>query len=131
MWCTLDRTYGESWGKAINCHELPSYYTTWTLNLERKLNLCQIQQEALTYGQNLKVVIYPYGLGHYWSRLVATSILNKGIMISHRIKTMCPLGWSKGHVIIKSMIAVIPLMELDIGSLELEYVNWSHNKLDL
>ena len=27
--------------KAINCHDSLSYYTTWTLNLERILSLCQ------------------------------------------------------------------------------------------
>ena len=65
MWCILDKTYGE-WGcKIINCHDSPSYYTAWTLNLERILSLCQNQQEALTYGWDLKVVVYPYGLDHF------------------------------------------------------------------
>ena len=75
---------------------------------------------------DLKMVIYPYGLGHYWSRLVTTGILNRGTIISHRIEIVRLLGWSKGHVVI-----IIPLMEFDICSLELEYVNWSHNKWDL
>ena len=51
-----------------------------------------------------------------------TSIINKGTMISHGIKIVCSLGQSKGHVIMKSMVAVIPLMEFNICSLELEYV---------
>ena len=44
---------------------------------------------------------------------------------------MCPLGWYKGHMIMKSMAIVIPLMEFNICSLEVEYVIWSHNKWDL
>ena len=129
MWCTLDRTYGESWRKAINCHDSPSYYTTWTLNLEKILRLCQYQQEALTYRWDPKVVIYPYGLGHYWWRLVATCILNIGTMISHGIEIVCSLGWSKGYVIMKYVTTIIPLVEFDICSLELEYVNRSHNNV--
>ena len=128
MWCTLDRTYGESWCNAINCHDSLSYYTTWALNLERILSLCQNQQEALTFGWYPKVVIYPFGLGHYWWRLVEIGILNRGTMISHRIETMCPPEWSKRHVIMKSIAIVIPLMEFDICSLVIEYVNWSYNK---
>ena len=26
MWCTLDKTYGESWCKTISCHDLLNYY---------------------------------------------------------------------------------------------------------
>ena len=91
----------------------------------------QNQQKALIYGWYPKVVIYPYGLGHCWWRLVATSILNRGTMISQGIEIVCPLRWSKGHVIMKYAAIVIPLVEFDILSLELEYVNWSHNKWDL
>ena len=131
MWCTLDRTYGESWCKAINCHDSPIYYTTWTLNLEGISSLCQNQQKVLTFGWDLKVVIYPYGLDHRWWRLMTTSILNMDTMISHGIETVCLLRWSKGHVIMKSMVTVIPLVKSDICFLELEYVNWSHNKWDL
>ena len=41
-----------------------------------------------------------------------TSILNTDIVISHEIKTMCPLGRFKGHVIIvKCVVVVIPLVE--------------------
>ena len=43
-------------------------------------------------------------------------------MISHGIEIVCPLGLSKGHVIMKSMAIVIPLVKFDIRSLELEYV---------
>ena len=129
MWCTLlDRTYGESWCNVINCHDSLSYYTTWALNLERILSLCQNQQEALTFGWDPKVVIYPFKLGHCWWRLVAIGILNRGTMISHRIEIVCPLEWSKRYVIMKSIATVIPLMEFDICSLVIEYVNWSHNK---
>ena len=38
-----NKTYSESGRKAINCHDSPSYYTIWTLNLGRILNLCQNQ----------------------------------------------------------------------------------------
>ena len=131
MWCILDRTYDESWYKAINCHDSPSYYIVWTFNLETILSLYQNQHEALTYGWDPKVVIYPYGLGHCWWRLVATRMLNKGTMISHGIETVCPLRWSKGHAIMKCMATVIPLMEFDIYSLEVGCVSWSHNKWDL
>ena len=44
-------------------------------------------------------------------------------MIFDEIKKMCPIGLSKGHVIMKSMATVIPLVEFDICSLELEYVS--------
>ena len=63
---TLKMIYGESWRKTINCHDSPSYYVVWTLNLKRILSLCQSQHEVLTYRWNPKVVIHPYGLGHYW-----------------------------------------------------------------
>ena len=131
MWCTLDRAYSESWWKTINCHDSPSYYTAWTLTLEKILSLCQNQQEALTYGWDPKVVIHSQGLGHYWWRLVAISILNRDTMMSHGIETMHPLGWFKGHVIMKYVAIVIHLVEFDICSLELEYVSCSHNKWDL
>ena len=39
---------------------------------------------------DLKVVIYPYGLGHCWWKLVAIGILNRGTMISHGIETVSP-----------------------------------------
>ena len=124
-------TYSESWRKTINCHDSPSYYTTWTLKLERILSLCQNQQKTFTFRWDPKVVIYPYGLGHYWWRLVTIGIFNIGTMISHGIETVHPFGWSKGHVIMKSMATVIPLVKFDICSLELRYVRWSHNKWDL
>ena len=54
---------------------------------------------------------------------MATGILNRGTMISHRIEIVCPLRQSKGHVIMKYVIIIIPLMEFDICSLEVEYVN--------
>ena len=131
MWCTLDMTYNKSWRKTIDCYNSPRYHTTWILNLKRVLSLYQNQHEAFTYGWDPKVVIYPYGLVHYWWKLVAICILNRGTMISHGIETMCPLGWSKGHVIMKSVITIILLVEFDICSLELEYVSWSHNKWHL
>ena len=53
---------------------------------------------------------------------MTTGILNKGTIISHEFETMCPLGLSKGHVIMKSVAPIIPLLEFDICSLELEYV---------
>ena len=54
---------------------------------------------------------------------MATGILNIGIMISHGTETVCPLGLSKGHMIMKSVAIVIPLVEFDICSRELEYVS--------
>ena len=130
IWCTLDRTYDKSWRKAINCHDSPSYDTSWTLNLEKTLNLCQNQQKALTYRWDLKVIIYPYGLSHYSWRLVVIGILNRDTMTSHEIETVCLLGWYKGYVIIKSVTTVIPLVKFDIYPFELEYVSRSHNKWD-
>ena len=50
-------------------------------------------------------------------------ILNKDITISHEIEIICPFGCFKGHVIMKSMVVIIPIMEFDISSLEVEYVN--------
>ena len=91
------QNHSESWCKVINCHNLSSYYIAWILNLEMILSMCWNQYEVLTYGWNLKVVIYPYGLDHYWWRLVATCILNRGTIISYGIETMCPLRWSKRH----------------------------------
>ena len=38
------------------------------------------------------MVIYPYGLGHCRWRLVAIGILNRGIMISHRLRQCVPLS---------------------------------------
>ena len=76
----------------------------------------QNQQKALTYEWDPKVVIYPYRLNHYWYRQVAIGILNKDSMISHGIEIMCPLRWSKRHVIMKSMVIVIPLVKFDICS---------------
>ena len=114
----LKRHIYENWNsklkrhKVINCHDSPSYYIAWILNLEWILSLCQNQLEDLTYGWNLKVVIYPYGLSHYWWRLVVIGILNRGTMISHEIETVCPLGWYKGHVIIKSVTIVIFFSEI-------------------
>ena len=131
MWCKLDMTYGESWCKAINVHDSLSYYTMWTLNLERILSLCQNQEKALTYRWDSKVVIYPYGLDNYWWRLVATCILNRDTIITHRIEILCPIGWSKCHVIMKFVATVIPLMEFDTWFLELECISWSHNKWNL
>ena len=43
--------------------------------------------------------------------------------ISHGFEIACPLGQSKGHVIIKFMVVEIPLVEFDICSLELVYAN--------
>ena len=54
---------------------------------------------------------------------MAIGILNRGTMISHGIETVCPLGGSKGHVIMKFVAIVIPLVEFEICSLKLEYVN--------
>ena len=93
------------------------------------LSLWWSQQEALTYGWDPNIVIYPHRLGHYWWRLVVTCILDRHTMISHRIETICLIGWSKSHLIRKTMTIVIHLVKFDICFLKLEYVNWSHNRL--
>ena len=49
-------------------------------------------------------------------------IFNRDTMISYGIETICPLGLSRGYVIMKSVAIVIPLAEFDICSLEIEYV---------
>ena len=54
---------------------------------------------------------------------MAIDILNIGTMISHEIEIVCHFGWSKGHVIMKYVATIIPLMEFDICSLKLEYVS--------
>ena len=60
------QTYSESWYKANNFHDSPSYYTTWILNLDRILSMCQSQQKVLTYRWDFKVVTYTNGLGSNW-----------------------------------------------------------------
>ena len=35
------------------------------------------------------------------------------VMISHRIEIVCSLGWSKWHMLIKSMVVIIHLMEFE------------------
>ena len=54
---------------------------------------------------------------------MVAGILNRGTMMSHGIETVCPIGLSKGHVIMKFVATIIPLVEFDICSLELEYVS--------
>ena len=54
---------------------------------------------------------------------MAIGILNRGIMISHGIETVYSIGRSKRHVIMKYVAIIIHLVEFDICSLELEYVN--------
>ena len=44
-------------------------------------------------------------------------------MIFYGIEIVCPFGLSKGHVIMKFVVAIIPLVEFDICFLELEYVS--------
>ena len=44
-------------------------------------------------------------------------------MIFDEIKKMCPIGLSKGHVIMKFVATIIPLVEFDMCSFELEYVS--------
>ena len=53
---------------------------------------------------------------------MAISILNKDTMISRGIETVCPFRGFKGHVIMKSVATIIPLVEFDICSLEVEYL---------
>ena len=56
--------------------------------------------------------------------LVTTSILNKDTMISHGFR-QCVLLSDLKDVIIKFIIAIIPLVELDICSLKLKFVGRS------
>ena len=49
------------------------------------------------------------------------NILNRGTMISHGFETICLLRLSKGHVIMKFMVVIIPLVEFHIHFLELGY----------
>ena len=94
-----------------------SIYTIMLLTLTGYWICAKKKKKTLTYRWDLKVVMYPYGLGHYWWRLVTTSILNRDTMISHGIKIMYPLRWSEGHVIMKSVATLILLVEFDICSL--------------
>ena len=101
-----------------------AHWTRLTMNHEARLSIVMIHQTTILHelstlrgywvyakinrrlwpmGWDPKMVISPYGLGHCWWRLVATGILNRGTMIFHRIETVYPLGWSKGHMIMKSM----------------------------
>ena len=81
-------------------------------------------------GETLKCHIFLW-IGSLLIEAGDIGILNIGTMISYGIEVVCPLRWSKGDVIMKSMAIVIPLMEFDIWFLELECVIWSHNKWDL
>ena len=97
---TLDKTYSESWHKTIDYHDSPNHCTTWTLSIKRILSLCQDQSEASTYEWNFNVIIYLYEFGHCWWRLMTIDILNRNIMISHGIETICALSdlkdmWSR------------------------------------
>ena len=131
-WLSRWVSYGE-WANVCDSH-----WTRPMANHDARLSIvtiCQntILHELLTFrgywayakinkrlGWDPKVVIYPYGLGHYWWKRVATGIFNIGTMISHRIEMVCPLKWSKGHVIMKFVVTIIPLVEFDICFLELE-----------
>ena len=94
LWWIMTQDYKLSWfTKLLYCMDSQPW---------RILSQCQNQQETLTYRWNLKVVIYAYGLGHYWWRLLAIGIL-------------------KWHMIIKFMVIIISLMEFDKCSLDLEY----------
>ena len=76
----------------------------------------------------LKWSYIPYRLSHYWWRLVVIDILNRGIMISYGIEAICPLGWSKRHVIMKFVVAVIPLIKFNICFLKFKYISWLNNR---
>ena len=54
---------------------------------------------------------------------MVAGILNRGIIISHGFDTKCPFRCLKGNVIMKFVVVVIPLVEFDICSLQLKYVN--------
>ena len=97
----------------------------------KDIDICQNPQKALIHGWDPKVVIYHYRLGHCWWMLVTIGILNRDTMISQGIEIVCSLRWSKKHVIMKFVAIVIPLVEFDICSLEVEYVSWLHNNWDM
>ena len=48
-----------------------------------------------------------------------TCIVDRGTMISHKIKIVCPIFLSKGHAFTMIMIIAIPSMEFHIYPLEL------------
>ena len=81
--------------RLLNSYDSLSYYVAWTPNLKRMLSMFWNQKDVLTNEWDPNMVIYPYGLSHYWWRLVTIGILSKGTMISHGIETTYPLGLSK------------------------------------
>ena len=54
---------------------------------------------------------------------MAIDVFNRDTMIYYEIEIVCHFGKTKGYVIIKFVVIVIPLVEFDICSLELEYVS--------
>ena len=90
MWCTLDMTYGESW---VRLSIVIIYQTTkllYYMNHQpcEDIKLVPKSTRGFNLWWDLKVVIYPYELGHYWWKLVVIGILNKNTMISHEIETV-------------------------------------------
>ena len=70
-------------------------------------------------GKTLKWSYIPYELGHCSWKLVTINILNKGTMTSLGLRQHIPWVISKGHVIMKSVVAIIILVKFDIYFLEL------------
>ena len=103
-------------------HELLSLRGYWTYD--------EINKGFWPMSETLKWS-HILGLSHYWWKLVAISILNRGTITSHGIKIMCTLRWSKGHAIMKFVALIMSLMEFNICFLDLEYASWSYNKWDL
>ena len=105
--------------RLLDYYDSPSYYVAWTLNLKKILSFVM----KSTRNFDLKWLYISYGLSYCWWKLLATSILNRDTMIYHGIETMCLIGWSQRHVIMKFMVVIISLVEFNICSLKLEYVS--------
>ena len=105
--------------RLLDYYDSPSYYVAWTLNLKKILSFVM----KSTRNFDLKWLYISYRLGYRWWKLLATSILNRDTMIYHGIETMCLIGWSQRHVIMKFMVVIISLVEFNICSLKLEYVS--------
>ena len=88
MWCILDRTYGESWHKAISCHNSPSYYTPWTLNLERIWACAQINRKLHYKKKRLSLIVF-----HNQGRVYLSRYLTNEYVIYASVKKSLKLLW--------------------------------------
>ena len=137
-----------SHGKCTNiCN---AHWTRPTMNHDTRLSIVMIHQATILHGLStlreywayakINRRLWPMGETLKWSYILMYWFTIDGDPWQQVFSVEAPwyfiglrqcIGWLKGHVIMKSMAIIIPLMEFDICSLELEYVNWSHNKWDL